>query len=126
MTATGLNCHNPAPRSINRVPLVNQSGSKMRVTRKAQMKRTGLLAVAMAAIMGSALAGTAAKAEEDCNWYALQSAKQQQTNEQKSCGLTGDGWTTDKKALTDYCESVSPEEWGAALKARQKLLEACG
>ena len=87
-------------------------------------KRGGIyaLAVAMALLAG----GTVARADEDCNWYALTSAKQEQQNKAKNCGLKGDGWSTDQAVHIGYCQSVSPEEWRKAVADRQKLLTTCG
>ncbi len=64
--------------------------------------------IALGALAGFAALGSAAMAQEDCSWYALTSAKQQQENESKACNLTGDGWTTDIAVHTTWCESVPP------------------
>ena len=87
------------------------------------MQRILQAGVALAIVAGL---GSAAAAEEDCSWYALTSAKQQQENESKACGLTGDGWTTDIKVHTTWCESVPPDQWRKAVADRQKELETCG
>ncbi len=81
----------------------------------------------VAALAASLLGGSAAaRADEDCNWYALTSAKQQQVNEGKSCGQKGDGWSTDQAVHLAYCTSVSPEEWRKAVEERKKVLKTCG
>jgi hypothetical protein len=85
--------------------------------------RSGLM---VAALMVSLLGGTAAaRADEDCAWYALTSAKQMQTNTSKSCGHKGDGWSTDQEVHLAYCASVSPEEWRKAVEERKKQLQSC-
>jgi len=87
-------------------------------------KAAGLMA---ALVTASLLAGgVAARADEDCNWYALTSAKQMQQNQSKNCNLKGDGWTTDKAKLTAWCQSVPPDEWRKAVTERQKQLQTCG
>ena len=86
--------------------------------------RTGLMAATLVAALFAG--GTAARADEDCNWYALTSAKQMQLNQSKNCGLKGDGWSTDQAVHVAYCQSVSPEEWRKAVAERQKQLKTCG
>ena len=88
-------------------------------------KRGGLL---VAALTVSLLGGgaMAQAADEDCNWYALNSAKQMQTNESKNCGLKGDGWSTDQAVHLAYCQGVAPDEWLSAYRAREKQLKTCG
>lgn len=85
-----------------------------------------LLKVVLLAGMAVTSGSLAASADEDCNWYALTSAKQQQQNEAKACGLNGDGWTTDLKVHVAWCESVSPDEWRKAITDRQAELDKCG
>ena len=82
----------------------------------------------MAAVVAiTLLAGaTMARADEDCNWYALTSAKQMQQNQSKNCGLKGDGWSTDQAVHVTYCQGVTPEEWRKAVEDRQKQLQTCG
>ena len=70
--------------------------------------------------------GTAARADEDCNWYALTSAKQMQQNQSKNCGLKGEGWSTDQAVHAAYCQSVPPDEWRKAVEDRKKQLQTCG
>jgi hypothetical protein len=65
-------------------------------------------------------------AAEDCNWYALTSAKQEQENVSRKCGFKGDGWSTDLRAHMAYCQSVPPEEWRKAIEARKQQLQGCG
>lgn len=70
--------------------------------------------------------GGAALAQDNCADYAQQSAAQQQRNQAAGCGLSGDGWSTDKKQHMAYCQAVSPDEWIAALRDREAKLSACG
>ena len=71
-----------------------------------------------------AIAGTAS-AQSNCAWYALNSAKQQQANLQKSCGFKGDEWSKNVKAHKTWCESVPPQVWQATMDKRQKALNSC-
>jgi hypothetical protein len=90
------------------------------------MQRIMKVATALGALSGVLGLGNGAMAQEDCSWYALTSAKQQQENEAKGCGLSGDGWTTDIKIHTAWCESVPPDQWRKAVADRQKQLDGCG
>ena len=90
------------------------------------MHRIMKVGIALGALSGLAGLGTAAMAQEDCSWYALTSAKQQQENEQKGCGFTGDGWSTDIQVHTAWCESVPPDQWRQAVTDRENKLKTCG
>jgi hypothetical protein len=94
-----------------------------RFSRASGASRGGLMVAALtvALLSGSAVA----RADEDCNWYALTSAKQMQTNQSKNCGLKGDGWSTNQAVHLTYCQSVPPEEWRKAVAERAKLLKPC-
>lgn len=70
--------------------------------------------------------GGAALAQDNCADYAQLSAAQQQRNQAAGCGMSGDGWSTDKKQHMAYCQSVGPDEWVQALQAREAKLTACG
>jgi hypothetical protein len=93
-----------------------------RIFQAGALSRGGLM---VAALTVSLLGSGAARADEDCNWYALTSAKQQQVNESKNCGQKGDGWSTDQAVHLSYCQGVSPEEWRKAVQERQKALKTC-
>ncbi len=96
-----------------------------RIFQASSVKRGGLLvAVLTVSLLG--LAAVAHAADEDCNWYALKSAGQMQTNEAKNCGQKGEGWSTDQAVHLAYCQSVSPEEWLKAYRDREKQLKTCG
>mgnify|MGYP001189139234 CR=1 FL=1 len=86
------------------------------------LKRGAIAAAATASLLAFCATAIAA---EDCDWYALTSAKQEQQNSERSCGMTGDGWTTDANAHKTWCESVSPDEWKQAVKERQEKLAGC-
>lgn len=86
-----------------------------------------MLLIVPAIVAASLAFGSPASAgEEDCNWYGVMSAKQQQENEDKKCNFTGDEWSSDVKAQTAWCESVSADEWLARVKEREKMLAGCG
>ncbi len=94
-----------------------------RISQAGGLTRVGLM---VATLTVSLLGAGAARADEDCNWYALTSAKQMQINEGKNCGQKGDGWSTDQAVHLAYCSSVAPEEWRKAVQERQKVLKTCG
>jgi hypothetical protein len=77
--------------------------------------------VALAMVAGATSAQAAG--DKDCNWYAQTSAKQMQQNQQKNCGLQGDGWSMDIGVHTSWCESVTPDEWLKAVQKRQEQLK---
>ena len=93
-------------------------------TRLARAKSGALMVAAMSIALVAG--GTVARADEDCKWYALTSAKQMQQNESKKCGLKGEGWSTDQAVHLTYCAGVAPEEWRKAVEDRKKQLETCG
>src|SRR5450631_1971470 len=83
------------------------------------------LAAALAAVALLA-ASQAARADQDCNWFAQTTAKQMQLNQSKNCNLKGDMWTIDMNKLVAWCQSVPPDEWRKAVTDRQKQLQTCG
>lgn len=62
---------------------------------------------------------------DGCSGYAQASAKQQQLNMAKKCNFKGTYWTTDLKKHEQYCRSMPPQKWKAALKKRATELAAC-
>lgn len=102
----------------------NGSNFQVGTVKPALVKSSGLMAAAIAIALLAG--GTAARADEDCDLYALTSAKQMQQNESKNCGLKGDGWSTDQAVHVAYCQSVAPEEWRKALEERKAQLKTCG
>ena len=83
----------------------------------------GLAAVTATALLAGSLA---ARADQDCNWYAQTTAKQVQLNQSKNCNLKGDIWKIDMSKLVAWCQSVPPDEWRKAVTDRQKQLQTCG
>lgn len=71
------------------------------------------------------LVAPSASAQSTCEWYARTAVRQQQINEEKKCGLAGEGWHKDLAAHTKWCGSVAPELWKAEAQKRNQLLEAC-
>lgn len=99
-----------------------QSGSN---EAKMSIRVTSLSLLSAVFVAGLAFAGPAL-AEEDCNWYGVKSAQQQQENIEKACNLTGDIWNADVKVHVDFCQTVSPDEWRKIVADRQALLDKCG
>ena len=62
---------------------------------------------------------------QDCKWYGTTSMKQQQINEKKKCGFSGDKWHSDFGKHLAWCGSVSADEWKAAAKDRKGMLKSC-
>ena len=42
--------------------------------------------------LGLAALASSAAAQSNCDWYAKTAVRQQQINEDKKCGFTGDAW----------------------------------
>lgn len=77
------------------------------------------LTVAVAAFASPVLAQQA-----NCDWYAKTALKQQQENEQKKCGFTGNGWSSDLKAHMTWCAS-NPDQWKGEAQRREQQLATC-
>ncbi len=97
---------------------------------RAQLERTMMAQFRTAAVLSALVLGMVmaapASAEEDCSWYAQTSAKQEQENAAKACGLKGDGWSTDLKLHEAYCLGVAPDQWRTDVQTRQADLVKCG
>ena len=76
--------------------------------------------------MALAVTSTAARADQDCAWFAQTTAKQVQLNQSKNCNLKGEAWTIDMAKLVAWCQSVPPDEWRKAVTDRQNQLKTCG
>ena len=77
-------------------------------------------------LAGVTLAAVApASAQSTCEWYARTAVKQQQENEQRKCGFTGEAWTSDLKAHMTWCASVSPDAWRKQAQKRDQELAVC-
>ena len=77
-----------------------------RIFNKGAAPTTGL-AVVLAAV-ALLTASQAARADQDCNWFAQTTAKQMQLNQSKNCNLKGDVWSIDMSKLVAWCQSVHP------------------
>ena len=74
-------------------------------------------------VAGSGIPPAAAQA--NCEMYGKLAVQQQQQNEERRCGLTGDEWSTDLKRHVDWCGGVAPDRWRVELQKRQQALDAC-
>lgn len=83
------------------------------------------VALAAAALAGSAILGSAAQAQSNCDWYARTALKQQQVNEQRKCGFRGPEWSTDLRSHMAWCSSVAPDAWKAQAQRRDQALASC-
>jgi hypothetical protein len=83
--------------------------------------------VGVAAAMGLGLLamniGNAA-AQANCDWYAKTALRQQQDNEQKKCGFSGPGWSSDLRAHLTWC-AAHPDQWKAEAQRREQQLASC-
>lgn len=82
------------------------------------------LVLAAATIASMAGLVTQASAQANCDWYAKTALKQQQENEQKKCGFTGNGWSSDLKAHATWC-AANPDQWKAEAQRREQMLATC-
>ena len=111
-------------RSIDRTAAeIGSNEAKMSIRKSTDSRILALLPVVFLA--GLAFAAPA-MADEDCVWYGVKSAQQQQENEAKKCGLTGVVWNADVKVHEDWCATVSPDEWRKVVADRQAQLDKCG
>lgn len=93
--------------------------------KQANMISLRLPTVGVALLGGLTLSGLANAANPACQWYVQTSAKQQQENMQRACGLKGPEWSTDTKVHAAYCESHAPEDWKSLAQKRQQALDGC-
>ncbi len=80
----------------------------------------------LAASLAPLLAPSLANAQTNCDWYARTAVRQQQINEEKKCGFTGEAWHKDLSAHMKWCASVAPDAWKLQAQGRSSQLEACG
>ena len=82
---------------------------------------------ALTIILGvSAFSANSAFAMQDnCTRYALQSAKQQQTNIAKKCGFSGTEWSKNLRELKKWCNAASPDDRQSTMKKRTTALASC-
>jgi hypothetical protein len=60
-----------------------------------------------------------------CDWYAKTALRQQQDNEQRKCGFSGPGWSSDMKAHMSWCAVNSPDNWKSEAQRREQQLSTC-
>lgn len=75
----------------------------------------------LATVGGIALA----QAQGNCDWYAKTAVRQQQLNEDKRCGFTGEAWHKDLAAHAKWCAGVAPDFWKSEAQKRNQQLESC-
>jgi hypothetical protein len=88
---------------------------------------TTVFSILAAAALALTLAGAPATAntQTNCDWYAKTALKQQQENEQRRCGFTGNSWSSDLKAHMTWC-LTNPDRWKSEAQHRdQQLAVAC-
>lgn len=83
----------------------------------------GFVLVALT-VAGAATAVGQAQAQANCDWYAKTALKQQQENEQKKCGFTGNGWSSDLKSHMTWC-AANPDQWKGEAQRREQMLATC-
>ena len=92
------------------------------------MKSSLIKSAALAVIFGIsafAAASSASAQSGNCQWYALQSAKQQQVNLAKKCGNSGSEWSKNVRTHKAYCEKVGPDASQKTMAKRAKALQSC-
>lgn len=82
----------------------------------------GILGVGLVLSGGFSLS---AAAQGDCDWYAKTAVRQQQINEARKCGFTGQAWHKDLAAHVTWCAGVAPDIWKSEAQKRNQQLEAC-
>ncbi|HRO51319.1 MAG TPA: hypothetical protein PLW75_14355 [Hyphomicrobium sp.] len=79
-----------------------------------------------AVLFAAAAAAPHAAAQANCEMYGKLAIQQQQENEERACGFSGDAWSTDLKRHVDWCGGVAPDRWRMELQKRQQALDDCG
>jgi hypothetical protein len=87
-------------------------------------KTTIRTVLAVAATVVSVSVPTLAHAQANCDWYAKTALRQQQENEQRKCGQTGPGWSSDLKAHMTWC-AANPDQWKSEAQRRDQALASC-
>ncbi|MDX2155708.1 MAG: hypothetical protein SFW09_04275 [Hyphomicrobiaceae bacterium] len=82
------------------------------------------LSLALSAALAAVGPSTAA-AQANCEWYAKMAVRQQQINEAKKCGFTGDAWHKDLAAHAKWCQGVPPDLWKSEAQKRDQQLAGC-
>ena len=83
---------------------------------------TRTFALAVLVLTGAA---HAAGAETNCDWYAKTALKQQQQNQEKSCGFNGPAWSTDFQAHTKWCATAGFDLLKLETQKRDQQLTGC-
>ncbi|MFV0297913.1 MAG: hypothetical protein ACK5JT_17540 [Hyphomicrobiaceae bacterium] len=73
----------------------------------------------------SVVVAATAHAQANCDWYAKTAVRQQQINETRKCGYTGQSWHKDLARHRAWCLVVPPDLWKAEAKKRSDLLMTC-
>lgn len=84
----------------------------------------GFVRIALTVAGTAAMISGAAAQQANCDWYAKTALKQQQENEQKKCGFSGNGWSSDLKAHMSWCAS-NPDQWKSEAQRREQMLSTC-
>lgn len=84
-----------------------------------------IVAGSAVALAGAAGLASEAAAQANCEMYGKLAIQQQQENEERQCGLTGDEWSSDLKRHIDWCGGVPPDQWKVELQKRQQALDTC-
>jgi hypothetical protein len=87
------------------------------------MRRVVVLALT-AALAATWAGGQTVQAQANCDWYAKTALRQQQDNEQRKCGFTGDGWSSDLRGHLTWC-LANPDKWKSEAQRREQLLASC-
>ena len=91
---------------------------------KTNFKKCAALTVILG-IGAFAVTVSSVSAQGNCDWYGLQSAKQQQENLLKKCGFAGDEWSKNVREHRAWCNGVGPDVWQSMMDKRQKALDGC-
>jgi hypothetical protein len=87
--------------------------------------RYNLTAAAVAVLVAGSWAVPPAAAQANCDWYAKTALRQQQDNEQRKCGFTGPGWSSDLRSHMAWCAANAPDAWKSEAQRREQQLSAC-
>ena len=88
--------------------------------------QTRALTMTVATVLAMALSVSQVQAQANCKWYGATALKQQQQNEQKKCGFSGEFWHSNLADHMAYCNSVPPDVWKKSAQQRDKQLAECG
>jgi hypothetical protein len=90
------------------------------------MRRFRVALIAAGAVCGALVAAAPGRANmaANCDWYAKTALKQQQENEQRKCGFTGNGWSSDLRSHAAWC-AAHPDQWKSEAQRREQQLGTC-